>query len=205
MPARRRRDARGRDHRRARGAVTGRTASIRSVGRRCVRIATGGDRLAGDRTGHASAAGLRRRQPAGERLTLVPTLRAAFAREPTWLAFFVGPQDMRLLRDNVKFNAALVAAHVPHRFVVYPGGPDAALWASEAGPWLAAALERVAAPPLAPDLSRARARSPRPSPSGHRRRRSAGRNPAGSGPAAPVGAHRCPVVPPSATGHPARR
>ena len=76
----------------------------------------------------------------------VPGLRGAFARYPTYFAFYVGRSDPTFVPDNEQLDAALRAAHVYHAFDVYPGGHTNALWQAHAVRWLNAALNHLAAP-----------------------------------------------------------
>jgi acetyl esterase/lipase len=54
----------------------------------------------------------------------VKTLRRAFARRPTYFAFYVGRGDDRFRDENERFDRELDAAHVPHVFRVYAGGHE---------------------------------------------------------------------------------
>lgn len=78
--------------------------------------------------------------------TLVPTLAAAFKREPTFLAFYVGDQDARFHADNIRFHHALVTASVSHTFAHYPGGHATVVWSTHAAQWLGLALAHLARP-----------------------------------------------------------
>lgn len=79
-------------------------------------------------------------------LTLVPSLSAAFASNPTFLGFYVGTADMRFRPDNVLFARALSRARVPFAFRLYPGGHQQALWSAQAPAWLGLALDHLDAP-----------------------------------------------------------
>jgi enterochelin esterase-like enzyme len=78
--------------------------------------------------------------------SLVSWLAGALAREPSYLAFYVGDADRRFVSDNVSFDAQLTAANVTHEFRLYPGGHSWKLWDSHAEEWLGAALQHLAAP-----------------------------------------------------------
>jgi enterochelin esterase-like enzyme len=78
--------------------------------------------------------------------TFVPTLAAAFNRQPTFLAFYVGDQDTRFNADNVRFHRKLVAASVRHTFAHYPGGHATLVWSTHAVQWLGLALAHLAHP-----------------------------------------------------------
>ena len=78
--------------------------------------------------------------------TFVSTLRQTFAREATFLAFYVGSADKRFRPENELLDRELSAAKVPHLFRVYPGAHLQALWTAHAGPWLALALDHLASP-----------------------------------------------------------
>jgi enterochelin esterase-like enzyme len=75
--------------------------------------------------------------------TLVPWLAGAFAREPSYLAFFVGAADHHFVSDNVTFDQELTAANVAHEFQMYPGGHSWTLWDTHAADWLGAAFEHL--------------------------------------------------------------
>lgn len=70
----------------------------------------------------------------------------AFRRYPTFVAFYVGRGDPTFVPDNVGFDKALRAAHIPHVFEIYAGGHDAALWQARAEAWLSLALDHLARP-----------------------------------------------------------
>jgi putative tributyrin esterase len=86
------------------------------------------------------------REPAASAKNLVGGLRSAERRLPTLLGFYVGRSDTRFRDDNVRFDAELRAAHVPHVFDVYPGAHTTALWKKHATAWLQLALRHLAAP-----------------------------------------------------------
>jgi enterochelin esterase-like enzyme len=83
------------------------------------------------------------RGPDTSALTLVGRLKA---RQPTFLAFYVGKGDTRFRDENVAFARELKAAGVPHVFDVYPGGHATSLWQAHAVAWLRLALAHLARP-----------------------------------------------------------
>jgi enterochelin esterase-like enzyme len=90
---------------------------------------------------------VRRRSPAWDAeasaFTLVPWLTGAFAREPSYLGFYVGDADKRFVPDNVTFDHELTDASVAHEFQVYPGGHSWTLWDAHAAEWLGAAFAHL--------------------------------------------------------------
>jgi enterochelin esterase-like enzyme len=74
----------------------------------------------------------------------VKTLRAAFARRPTYFAFYVGRGDARFRAENERFDRELVAARVPHVFRVYAGGHSQSVWSAHAQVWLGVAVDHLA-------------------------------------------------------------
>ena len=76
----------------------------------------------------------------------IPQLKAAFARQPTYFAFYVGRSDPTFVADNVQLDQQLTAAHVRHVFDLYPGGHNSALWQAHAVRWLGNALNNLAPP-----------------------------------------------------------
>jgi len=78
--------------------------------------------------------------------TFVSTLRQTFAREKTFLAFYVGSGDMRFRPENELLDRELTAAKVPHYFRVYPGAHVQSLWTQHASAWLGLALDHLAPP-----------------------------------------------------------
>jgi len=74
----------------------------------------------------------------------IASLKAEEAKLPTYLAFYVGSGDSRFRAENSQFNRELTAAHVPHRFAVYPGGHTSSLWYAHAEGWLVTALRYLA-------------------------------------------------------------
>jgi enterochelin esterase-like enzyme len=73
----------------------------------------------------------------------VGTLRAAFARMPTFVGFYVGTRDARFRPENVALDRELTHARVPHLFRLYPGGHEHGLWSREAPTWLRLALAHL--------------------------------------------------------------
>jgi S-formylglutathione hydrolase FrmB len=78
--------------------------------------------------------------------SFVPMLRRAFARRPTFFAFYVGSGDTRFRRENEQLDAELRAARVPHVFRIYPGAHERTVWAAHAREWLGLALGHLAPP-----------------------------------------------------------
>ena len=78
--------------------------------------------------------------------TFVYSLRRAFGRRPTFLAFYVGAQDARFRGENVRLHRELTAARVPHLFELYGGGHSQALWKRHGQSWLRLALDHLARP-----------------------------------------------------------
>jgi len=76
----------------------------------------------------------------------VKTLRRGFARRPTFFAFYVGSGDVRFRNENREFHRELLAAGVPHRFRIYPGGHEQSVWNAHAQAWLAVAVDHLARP-----------------------------------------------------------
>jgi S-formylglutathione hydrolase FrmB len=75
--------------------------------------------------------------------TFVSSLRRAFARRPTFFAFYVGRGDDRFRDENELLNRELVSAGVPHVFHVYPGGHMLSVWTTHARAWLGLALSHL--------------------------------------------------------------
>jgi enterochelin esterase-like enzyme len=73
----------------------------------------------------------------------VNTLRAAFARRPTYFAFYVGRGDARFRTENQRFDRELDAARVPHVFRVYAGGHAQSVWSAHAKAWLGVAVDHM--------------------------------------------------------------
>ena len=86
------------------------------------------------------------REPAASAANLVGDLRSDERRLPTFVAFYVGRADARFRDDNVRFDAQLRAAHVPHTFDLYPGAHTTALWQAHGTAWLRLALRHLDAP-----------------------------------------------------------
>jgi enterochelin esterase-like enzyme len=76
--------------------------------------------------------------------SVVPMLRQAFLRRPTFFAFYVGRGDDRFRDENQRLHRELVAARVPHEFEVYRGGHEQTLWNRHAVTWLRLALKHLA-------------------------------------------------------------
>jgi S-formylglutathione hydrolase FrmB len=76
----------------------------------------------------------------------VSSLRTAFAKRPTFFAFYVGRGDDRFRDENEQLNRELVAARVPHVFHVYPGGHEETVWSGHARAWLGLALDHLDQP-----------------------------------------------------------
>ena len=81
---------------------------------------------------------------AGSLHTYVPRLRRSFRRFPTAFSFYIGNADSRFLAENRQMHHELRAAHVPHRFAVYPGGHNGALWNAHMDAWVARAVNALA-------------------------------------------------------------
>ena len=75
--------------------------------------------------------------------TFVRSLRRAFARTPTFFAFYVGLGDARFRAENEQLDDELKAAHVPHVFSLYRGGHAQSLWKAHARAWLTLALRHL--------------------------------------------------------------
>jgi enterochelin esterase-like enzyme len=74
----------------------------------------------------------------------VKSMRGAFARRPTFFAFYVGRGDARFRAENERFNDELNAARVPHVFRVYAGGHEQSVWSAHARAWLGLAVDHLA-------------------------------------------------------------
>jgi S-formylglutathione hydrolase FrmB len=72
-------------------------------------------------------------------------LSRSFARNPTFLAFYVGTDDGRFRAENEQLDRELMAAHVLHLFRIYPGAHVQSLWMQHAPAWLGLALDHLAA------------------------------------------------------------
>ena len=79
---------------------------------------------------------------------LVRSVAKQLVRYPTQIGFYTGDGDPYpgFVAENAKFHRELLAAKVPHRFAVYPGGHDSALWLAHADDWLGRALAALDAP-----------------------------------------------------------
>ena len=86
------------------------------------------------------------REPAASAVNLIAGLRTAERRLPTFLAFYVGRSDGRFRADNVRFDAELTEARIPHDFDLYPGGHETSLWQRHAVVWLRLALAHLDRP-----------------------------------------------------------
>jgi S-formylglutathione hydrolase FrmB len=75
---------------------------------------------------------------------LVSGLRRAFARRPTFFAFYVGREDTRFRAENEQLDRELTRAHVPHLFRLYPGAHAQTVWSAHARAWLGLALDHLA-------------------------------------------------------------
>jgi enterochelin esterase-like enzyme len=77
--------------------------------------------------------------------TLVGRLPRLLRRHRTLIAFYTGRSDPYpgFTADNVRFHHELTAAGVDHRFALYPGGHDAALWTRHLATWLGLALGKL--------------------------------------------------------------
>jgi len=75
--------------------------------------------------------------------SFVGTLRAAFARMPTFVGFYVGTKDARFRAENEALDRELTRARVPHLFRLYVGGHEHGLWNREAPTWLRLALAHL--------------------------------------------------------------
>jgi S-formylglutathione hydrolase FrmB len=78
--------------------------------------------------------------------TFVDGLRARFARQPTFVGFYVGTRDGRFRTENEALDRELTAASVPHVFRLYPGAHEHGLWEREAPAWLRLAYGHLAGP-----------------------------------------------------------
>lgn len=78
--------------------------------------------------------------------SLVPRLAASLSRHRTVLAFYTGRSDPYpgFVAENEQFDKELRAARIPHRFALYPGGHDSALWLAHAPGWLRLAFRALA-------------------------------------------------------------
>jgi enterochelin esterase-like enzyme len=84
--------------------------------------------------------------PAQNAHLLVSSLKSAFARRPTFFAFYVGREDSRFRAENERLDRELTRAHVPHLFRLYPGAHAQSVWTAHARAWLSLALAHLAPP-----------------------------------------------------------
>ena len=77
--------------------------------------------------------------------SFIAGLRRSLARNPTFLAFYVGTADARFRAENEQLDRELAAANVPHLFRIYAGAHDQSLWTQHAATWLAIALDHLEA------------------------------------------------------------
>ena len=75
--------------------------------------------------------------------TFVRTLRRAFARRPTFFAFYVGRGDANFRAENQRLHRELASARVPHVFELYAGAHEQSLWMRHAATWLGLALKHL--------------------------------------------------------------
>jgi enterochelin esterase-like enzyme len=87
-----------------------------------------------------------RREASASAANLITTVKSEERRYPTFIGFYVGNGDSRFKDDNVRFDAQLKAAHVPHTFAIYAGGHQTSLWQRHAVQWLTMALHRLSPP-----------------------------------------------------------
>lgn len=93
---------------------------------------------------HALDLGSRSANAKASAHAFVKGLRSAFARRPTYFAFYVGRGDDRFRDENERFNRELISARVPHVFRVYAGGHAQSVWSAHAKAWLAMAVDHMA-------------------------------------------------------------
>jgi len=86
------------------------------------------------------------REPAASAGNLVGDLESSERRLPTFVSFYVGRGDARFRSDNVRLDAELTAARIPHTFDLYPGANTTALWKAHGTAWLRLALRHLTAP-----------------------------------------------------------
>jgi enterochelin esterase-like enzyme len=75
--------------------------------------------------------------------TYVPRLPRSFRRFPTAFGFYVGNRDTRFLAENRRLDRQLRAARVAHRFAVYPGAHEKALWMAHLQDWIGRAVDHL--------------------------------------------------------------
>jgi S-formylglutathione hydrolase FrmB len=78
--------------------------------------------------------------------SFVPSLKRAFAVNPTFFAFYVGESDGLFRPENIELARQLSRAGVAFMFRIYPGGHQQSLWTAQASLWLGLALAHLAAP-----------------------------------------------------------
>jgi enterochelin esterase-like enzyme len=78
--------------------------------------------------------------------TLVGTVAKQLRSHKALIAFYTGASDPYpgFVAENRQFDRELTAAKVPHRFAVYAGGHNSALWLAHAHDWLGQALKALA-------------------------------------------------------------
>ena len=77
---------------------------------------------------------------------LLAQLASDEQRRATFLGFYVGRADSRFLVENEQFADELSAAGIQHKFALYPGGHETALWRRQADRWLRLALNHLLRP-----------------------------------------------------------
>ena len=75
--------------------------------------------------------------------SFIAGLRRTFARNPTFLAFYVGTDDRRFRAENERLDRELAAGRVPHLFRIFAGAHVQSLWTRHASAWLGLALDHV--------------------------------------------------------------
>ena len=76
--------------------------------------------------------------------SFIAGLRRTFARNATFLAFYVGTDDRRFRAENEQLDRELAAARVPHLFRIFAGAHVQSLWTRHASAWLGLALDHLA-------------------------------------------------------------
>lgn len=76
--------------------------------------------------------------------SFIAGLRQTFARNATFLAFYVGMDDRRFRAENEQLDRELAAAYVPHLFRIFAGAHVQSLWTRRAPAWLGLALDHLA-------------------------------------------------------------
>lgn len=69
-----------------------------------------------------------------------------YARQPTFLGFYVGDRDVRFRMENELLDRELTQARVPHTFAVYPGTHSGGFWDQHEDEWIVTALSHLAPP-----------------------------------------------------------